>query len=108
MLGLQVPHDGHLLLEATARDDVLPLHDRALVFLLDGREVRRRSLLRPGRRLLDHVDMLLSLAPTVMSRAGRTDLIALQPNASPRAAIPPWSCLPSWIRRAALRAASNS
>jgi hypothetical protein len=27
MLGLQVPHDGHVLLHAAARDDLLPLRD---------------------------------------------------------------------------------
>src|SRR5262245_48608915 len=74
MLGLQVPHDGHVLLEATTRDDLLPLRDRAPVLLLDGRKVRCRSLLWPWRRLLGHVDVLLSAAPTndETSRADRS------------------------------------
>src|SRR5207249_3704044 len=55
MLGLQVSHDGHVLVEATTRDDLLPLRDRAPVLLLDGREVGCRSLLWPWRRLLGHV-----------------------------------------------------
>lgn len=46
--------------EATARDELLPLRDRAPVLLLDRREVRRRSCLRPWGYLLDHVDVLLS------------------------------------------------
>src|ERR1039458_2870323 len=76
MLGLQVPHNGHVLLEATPRDDLLSLRDRATVLLLDRREERRRSLRRPWRCLFGHVDVLLSLAPALMRRAGRTDLIA--------------------------------
>src|SRR6516165_1143815 len=71
MLGLQVPHDVHVLLEATARDDLLPFRDRAPILLLDGREVRGRSRLRPRRRLLDHVDVFLSLAPTMVRRSPR-------------------------------------
>src|SRR6516165_2442775 len=76
MLGLQVAHDGHVLVESTARDDLLPLRDRAPVLLLDGREVRCRTRLRPWRRMLGHVDALLSSAPILIRRAGRTDLIA--------------------------------
>src|SRR5690349_798005 len=59
VLRLQVPHDGHVLVQAAARDDLLPLGDRAPVLLLDGREVRRGALLRPRRRLLGHDDVLL-------------------------------------------------
>src|SRR5215467_6291483 len=76
VLGLEVPHDGHVLVKAAARDDLLPLGDRAPVLLLDGREVRCRSLLRPWRRLLGH-DVLLSLGPSMMRRAGRAGLIAV-------------------------------
>src|SRR5262245_34882679 len=35
MLGLQVSHEGHMLLETAAHDDLLPLRDRAPVLLLD-------------------------------------------------------------------------
>ena len=60
ILRFQVPHDGHVLLAATLRDDPLPLRDRAPVLLLDGREVRCRTLLRPGRCVLDRADVLSS------------------------------------------------
>src|SRR5215831_7815483 len=76
MLGLQVPHDGHVLVESAARDDLLPLRDRAPVLLLDGREVGCRTHLRPWRRMLGHGDALPSRAPVQIRRAGRTDLIA--------------------------------
>src|ERR1017187_489673 len=104
MLGLQVPDDGHVLVEAASRDDLLPLRDRAPVLLLDGREVRRRSFLRPGRRLLGHVAVLLSLSPTEMTPAGAsTELIVVHPAPSTRAAIPPPSCWPSFARQLSCR-----
>src|ERR1035438_2920436 len=68
VLGLQVTHDCHMLLQSAVRDDLLPLRDRAPVLLLDGREIRGRSLLRPGRRLLGHVDVFLSLTPAIIRR----------------------------------------
>ena len=38
MLGLQVPDDGHVLVEAAARDDLLPLRDRRPYFFsMDGK-----------------------------------------------------------------------
>src|SRR5215813_6834905 len=77
MLRLQVPYDLHVLLEATARDDLLPLRDRSTVLLLDGREIGCGSGSRPGRRLLGHGDVLLSVAPVLMRLAGRVDLTAL-------------------------------
>src|SRR5262249_42805785 len=75
VLGFEVPHDVHVLLQATARDDLLPLADRAPVLLFDGREVRGRSLLRPWRRLLDHGGCS-SLRLPQFRRSGRTGLIA--------------------------------
>jgi len=60
MPGLGASHDGLVLLQAAGRDDLLLLRDRAPVLLLDGREIRCGSLLRPGRRMLGHGDVLPS------------------------------------------------
>ena len=53
ILRLQILHDGHVLLEVTACDDLLPLADRAPVLLLDGRDPLLGTLSvaarRPGR-----------------------------------------------------------
>lgn len=46
VLGLEVPQDGHVLVQAAARNDLLPFRDGAPVLLLDGREIGCRSLLR--------------------------------------------------------------
>ena len=81
MLGLQVPNDAHVLPEATSSDDLLPLRDRAPVLLLDGREVRRRSLPRPVRRVLDQL-MCSSLWLQKMRRA------EFDPTARPLSHIP--------------------
>src|SRR5690242_10640087 len=75
VLGLQVPHDGHVLVQAAARDDLLPLGDRAPVLLLDGREVRWGSLLRPRGCLLGHDDVLLSVVRHQMRRTRRPVVI---------------------------------
>src|SRR5208283_1820539 len=59
VIRLQVSDDGHVLVDATASDDPLPLGDRAAVFLLNRREVRRRPLRGPWCSLISHVVVLL-------------------------------------------------
>jgi hypothetical protein len=54
VLRLEVADDRHVLVEATAGDDLLPLGDRTPVFLLNRRKVRRRSLLWPWCILISH------------------------------------------------------
>src|SRR5436189_5748513 len=54
MLGLRVSRDGHVLVQAAGRGDLLSLRDRAPVVLLGGRESRAGSLLRPWRLVHGH------------------------------------------------------
>jgi len=59
VLGLEVIHDLHMLLEPTISNDLLPLGDWSAVLGLNGREVRRRPLFRPWRRIFSHGLFLL-------------------------------------------------
>ena len=51
----------HMFFEIALGDDLPPFGDRSDVFLLDGREVRRRSLFRPRCTLISHEKSLLDL-----------------------------------------------
>src|SRR5580704_1942743 len=75
MLGLQVSRDGHVLVLAVVGDDLLPVPGRASVLLLDGREIRCRSLLRPGSVRARPCWCASLAGSTVMRRAGRTGFV---------------------------------
>ncbi len=54
ILRLEVAHDCHVLIETAVQDDLLPLRDWTLLFLLDRREIRRRTVCRPRWRNFGH------------------------------------------------------